>query len=95
MTVATRTALERVSQILHDAGWDAPAAPPPELTELEFQAIRGAYAHMLRPDDLAVIQKSLGEGGQDAPKTRLTEALARLVGFAQVAGAHGVGATSR
>ena len=97
MTEATRNALERVNQILHEAGWDAPAPEHPELSEETIQAMRNAYTNLLRDDYLAIIKETLGKGqrvedaglvlgmGPDESKALLTEALTRLVDFAEVA----------
>jgi hypothetical protein len=101
MTQATRAALERVSQILHDAGWDASTPEPPELTEQTIQKMRDAYASLLRNDYLEIIQQTLGKGqrvedagrvlgmGPQESKSLLAEALTRLVDFAGVAEGEG------
>ena len=100
MTQATRDALEQVSRILHDAGWDAPTASP-DVTEDSLRVIRQAYADLLREDDWVILRETLGKGQQleDASRvlgmsptesrTRLFEALTRLVNFAGVAEAQG------
>ena len=60
MTTATREALEQVSRILHDAGWDAPA-PAAEVSEAELASLRTAYAG-IRGDHLELLQQTLGAG---------------------------------
>jgi len=97
MTEATRQALEQVSQILHEAGWDSRGVEPRELTEQTIHTMRHAYTNLLRDDYLAIIQETLGKGQrvEDAgramgrepaeAKALLTEALTRLVDFAEVA----------
>ncbi len=97
MTEATRNALEQVSQILHAAGWDAPAPDQLRLTEQALHAMRNAYSSFLRDDYLAIIQETLGKGqrveqagrvlgmGPEESKALLAEALTRLVDFAGVA----------
>jgi hypothetical protein len=97
MTEATRQALEHVSQILHDAGWDARGVEPRELTEQTLLAMRHAYTNLLRDDYLAIIQETLGKGQRvedagralgkepEEAKALLSEALTRLVDFAEIA----------
>lgn len=59
MTEATRAALERVSQILHDAGWDNPAPEATEPTEQALQAMRGAYQQLLREEHRVILRETL------------------------------------
>lgn len=61
MTTATREALEQVSRILHDAGWDAPAPGTAEVTDQELAALRTAFAG-IRGDHLELLQRTLGAG---------------------------------
>jgi DNA-directed RNA polymerase specialized sigma24 family protein len=61
MTTATREALEHVSRILHEAGWDNPTPEPAELTDQELAALRTAYAG-IRGDHLELLQRTLGAG---------------------------------
>ena len=102
MTEATRKALEKVSQILHEAGWDLPKSDHREITEQEIQTMRTAYTSLLRDDYLAIIKETLGKGqrvedagqalgiGPDESKALLKEALTRLVDFAEVAEEQGI-----
>lgn len=97
MTEATRNALERVSQIPHEAGWDSPSPEPLELTDKAIQTMRNVYTNLLRDDFLAIINETLGKGqrvedagrvlgkGPDESKALLAEALMRLVDFAEIA----------
>jgi hypothetical protein len=97
MTRATRNALEQVSGILHDAGWDALEDTRAEFTDQSLQRIRDAYARFLGDDYLAIIQRTFGAGQKvedagrslgknpDESKALLNEALERLVGFAEIA----------
>jgi hypothetical protein len=59
MTTATREALEQVSRILHDAGWDAPPADP-DVTDAELQALRSAYSD-LRDEHFTLLRQTLGQ----------------------------------
>ena len=102
MTEATRTALHRVAEILHQAGWDEPTAVKGALTSESLQEMRSAYGSMLREDHFTILQRTLGTGlqvedagramgiGPEASRSLFSEALARLVGFAEVAEQQGV-----
>jgi DNA-directed RNA polymerase specialized sigma24 family protein len=73
----------------------------PELTDLTLLSMRRAYGELLPDDHLAIIQRTLGQGqpvedagrtlGRDPGESRelLTQALARLCEFAEVAEEHG------
>ena len=92
MTTATKNALEHVSRILHDAGWDAADAPPP-LGERDLDAAVNSLARLLRPDDWTLLQEFMGKGkraedagrvlglGPDESRSRLSEAVSRLRQF--------------
>jgi DNA-directed RNA polymerase specialized sigma24 family protein len=111
MTAATRKALEKVRDLLHEAGWDrAPRthpAQPAELSEQGITPIREAFSALLRDDDLVLLRTTLG-GGQavedagralgltaDQARSRFAEALRRLCAFAEVAEAQGYAAGTR
>ena len=107
MTAATRKALEQVSVLLHDAGWDAPRRPaaPAEVSEPAIVPIREAFGTLMRDDDWALLRQTLGGGravedaGQalgltpDQARTRFADALRRLCAFAEVAEAQGFAAS--
>lgn len=61
MTTATRDALNQVSRILHDAGWDAPAPNTTAVTDQELEMLRTAFAG-IRGDHLELLQRTLGAG---------------------------------
>jgi hypothetical protein len=102
MTTATRQALEDVSKILHEAGWDA-ALPglPSHLPDQVMMPIRAAYESLLHEDDLALLRQTLGAGqpvedvgrtlglSPDQARSRFVEAVRRLCAFAEVAEAQG------
>ena len=83
--------------ILHEAGWDTHPPQPPVLTEQTLQNMRHAYSDLLREDHVAILQQTLGNGQRvedagralgispEASRSLFSEALARLVGFAEVA----------
>jgi DNA-directed RNA polymerase specialized sigma24 family protein len=99
MTNATRQALEKVAQILHEAGWDQPPEQPNGVPERELAQLRHAYEALLRPDHIEILDKMLGQGwtAEQAAKamgltaaeatTLLGEALSRLRDFVETYGA--------
>lgn len=63
MTTATREALERVAQILHDAGWDqAPGSADTAPGAADLGRIRRAYDVLLRHDYFDILRAVLEEG---------------------------------
>lgn len=79
MTAATRTALERVSQILRDAGWARAGEPTPPPADAWVHALRQAYGEWLRDDDLTVIREvCTGGAGEPAAAAVSRETLATL-----------------
>jgi len=95
MTNATREALEQVSRILHDAGWDDPTIGEAEVTEQELQALRTVYAD-IRDDHLTLLRGTLGAGepveavgremglGPEQARSLFREALTRLRALATI-----------
>jgi hypothetical protein len=62
MTEATREALLRIDQILHEAGWDQPSAAPgasPCLVDLE--RLRRVHEMLVRQDHFDIPRALLGE----------------------------------
>ncbi|MBY0460179.1 MAG: hypothetical protein K2V38_22920 [Gemmataceae bacterium] len=104
MTTATRQALERVHDLLHEAGWDAPHRPAhsSDVIAPAIVPVREAFNQFVRDDDLALLRQTLGGGqpiedaGRDLGLTpeqaraRFREALHRLCAFAEVAQAQGL-----
>jgi hypothetical protein len=62
MTKATREALERVNQILHEAGWDQPVERPNGASDQDLVALRDAYGKCLRTDHFEILEKILDKG---------------------------------
>ena len=96
----THAALERVDQILHEAGWDEPAAAEDRpLAPAELDRLRRAYGELLRHDHFQILTATLETGltvEQAGEKLGLTgeearrlfnEALRRLGEFVEVYGA--------
>lgn len=109
MTAATRRALEKVRDLLHEAGWDRPRAKPEraaEVSEPAITPIREAFGALVRDDDLALLRQTLGTGQPvevagralgltpDQSRLRFAEALRRLCAFAEVAEAQGFAANA-
>jgi hypothetical protein len=107
MTAATRNALEKVRDLLHEAGLDSPRPKPTqtaEVSERGIAPIREAFSTLLRDDDLTLLRQTL-EAGQpvedagralgltpDQARTRFADALRRLCAFAEVAESQGFAA---
>jgi hypothetical protein len=96
MTTATREALEKVSEILHEAGWDAPSTNRDQsITPERLAHIRHVYETLLRHDHVAILEATLGRGldigragaGMGLPaedaNLLLAEALQRLTDFVE------------
>ena len=87
MTTATRKALEKVRDLLHEAGWDQPRPAASAIAPVR--------------DDLALLGRALdaGQSVEDAgralgltpeqTRARFAEALRRLCAFAEIAEAQG------
>lgn len=96
MTKATREALEKISQTLHEAGWDAPIASGDQaVTAARLARIRHAYETLLRNDHFGILEATLAKGldieeagarmglsAEDA-SLLLAEALRRLSDFVE------------
>jgi len=92
MTKATREALEEVSEILHEAGWDAEPAPH-GTPEQRLAAIRSSFASLFDEKDIALLLPALSQGvpvaevGQllglspEESEQRFRDALGRLCEF--------------
>jgi len=96
MTDATREALVKISQALHEAGWDAQdTLHEPSITPENLTRIRHAYETLLRQDHIDILEATLGEKmtvdeageklGLDSEKASilLQEALQRLSDFVE------------
>lgn len=62
MTEATREALLRIDQILHEAGWDQPSSaqePSPRLVDME--RLRHVHEMLVRQDHFDIPRAILGE----------------------------------
>jgi hypothetical protein len=96
MTNATREALEKISQTLHEAGWDAPTASRNQVvTPARLARIRHAYETLLRNDHFGILEAMLVKGlnvdeagarmglsAEDA-SSLFAEALQRLTDFVE------------
>jgi hypothetical protein len=105
MTSATRKALERVSDLLHEAGWDAdptPAGTP----EQRLDAIRSSFSTLIGEQDIALLLPALGKGVPVAEagkplgltpaesEAKFRDALGRLCAFAETVEAQGFASRS-
>jgi hypothetical protein len=92
MTKATREALIRIDQILHEAGWDEPSSkeePSPRLVDLA--RLRQTHEKLVRQDHFDIPRAILGESvsvdqfaekiATDEVGRRLRETLRRIRDF--------------
>lgn len=78
MTTATRDALIKIRDLLHEAGWDAP--PPAPTVGPPLDAVREAFAQTARREDLAVLDAALTGPAEPAA---VAAAIGRLRRFAE------------
>lgn len=96
MTEATREALEKISQTLHEAGWDDPIPSRNDIvTPVSLTRIRHAYETLLRNDHFEILEATLVKGldieaagakmglSSDDAGLLLAEALKRLTEFVE------------
>jgi hypothetical protein len=102
MTRATRQALENISRLLHEAGWDAPPEPAREISDQTIEAMRRVYDRLDLREHLGLIQDVLANKmkvedaartrgvGEQAAKRLFVEAMLRLHDFTEQAEAQGL-----
>ncbi len=62
MTEATRNALVRIDQILHEAGWDQVPSPPTDADRsVDLSRLRKAHESLLHQDHVDFLSAILGE----------------------------------
>ena len=95
MTNATRQALEKIKQTLHEAGWDAQPQSGINPLRQHVWRIRHAYETLLRKDHFGILEATLVEGmdinnagarmglSSEEAGSLLAEALRRLGDFVE------------
>lgn len=97
MTEATREALNRIDQILHEAGWDqVPQPKSSSPSPVDLARFRRAYENLLSHEQFDILQAILGEPltveqfaekiGAAETRRRFREAVARLSDFGDSCG---------